>query len=161
MVPTLELPPATPLTLQTTPVFEAPLTLAVNCCVCPRSTEAVEGVTLTVTLGGGGGGGGPGAELVPAQPTSDMSKISAAPKLAALCPACLFSVVISIAFATVEMCHRTGCAKPEHSGVSRKAARASPNCDLPESTKPHSERGLLTFDSADAAGSPTSIGQQV
>lgn len=99
IVPTLELPPAIPLTVQVTAVFDVPVTLAVNCCVCPRNTEAVEGVTLAVTPGGGGAAG---AEVVLAQLTSDISKISATPKHPAACHTCILGVFIAIAFASVE-----------------------------------------------------------
>jgi len=40
-----------PLTLQLTALEVAPVTVAVNCCVCPRSTDAVAGATVTLTLG--------------------------------------------------------------------------------------------------------------
>jgi hypothetical protein len=43
MVPTVEFPPGTPLTSQTTPVFVEKLTDAVNCCVLPALTETVSG----------------------------------------------------------------------------------------------------------------------
>lgn len=143
IVPTLELPPAIPLTLQETPVFDVPVTLAANCCVCPRITEAVEGVTLTVTFGGGGGGGGgEGAEVVPAQPASDTSKISATPKHTAVGRTCRLGLFISIALVSVEVSFtylccaismpRTDCAKPVHSLVSREAAKAWPDGDTEE-----------------------------
>jgi hypothetical protein len=50
-------PFAIPLTFHVTAVFVAPVTVAVNCCVAPRSTVGAAGDTLTVTDGGGGGGG--------------------------------------------------------------------------------------------------------
>ena len=58
-----------PATLQLTAGLEALLTVAVNCCVAPNATDAVEGATLTLTDGGsGGGGGGPGLAPPPPQP---------------------------------------------------------------------------------------------
>jgi len=48
-VPTVALPPAIPFTLQVTAVFVVPVTVAVNCCVAPVTTEALVGLTLTVT----------------------------------------------------------------------------------------------------------------
>jgi hypothetical protein len=49
IVPTVLLPPAVPLTLHVTAVLELPLTVAVNCCVCPTRTDMVVGETLTET----------------------------------------------------------------------------------------------------------------
>src|SRR5487761_1031558 len=49
----MEFPPTAPLTLQFTALELAPVTVAVNCCVWPRGTEAVAGCTVTVTFGGG------------------------------------------------------------------------------------------------------------
>src|SRR5262249_19802581 len=57
IVPTVELPPATLLTLQLTAVLDVPVTIAVNCCGFPRSTLELDDDTDTVTEGGGGGGG--------------------------------------------------------------------------------------------------------
>jgi len=58
-----------PATLQLTAVLDALLTVAVNFCVAPNATDAVEGTTLTLTDGGsGGGGGGPGLAPPPPQP---------------------------------------------------------------------------------------------
>jgi len=75
IVPLLALPPLTPFTLQETLVSRALLTVATKVCVFPNSTEALPGVTATLTdgvgVGGGGvGGGGSTAGLapVPAQP---------------------------------------------------------------------------------------------
>lgn len=48
-----------PETLQVTVVLVVPETVAVNCWVRPRRSEATEaGETVTVMVGGGGGGGG-------------------------------------------------------------------------------------------------------
>ena len=58
MVPVREVPPGTPLTLQDTSVLVAPVTVPVNVCVVPKSSEAVKGVTLTLTEAGAGVGGG-------------------------------------------------------------------------------------------------------
>ena len=52
IVPTVELPPATPFTAQVTVVFEDPVTVALNCCVLPSRTFALAGDTETVTEGG-------------------------------------------------------------------------------------------------------------
>jgi hypothetical protein len=46
IVPIVELPPAIPFTLQVTPVFVVPETLAVNTCAPPDGTLAVGGETL-------------------------------------------------------------------------------------------------------------------
>lgn len=54
IVPTFELPPATPFTLHVTEVLDDPVTVAVNCCVLPSNTLALDGDTETVTEGGGG-----------------------------------------------------------------------------------------------------------
>ncbi|HEY6968996.1 MAG TPA: hypothetical protein VJA94_07325 [Candidatus Angelobacter sp.] len=54
IVPTVELPPWTLLTLQVGVTAAPVLELAVNCCVPPRATVAALGVT--VNIGGGGGG---------------------------------------------------------------------------------------------------------
>ena len=53
MVPTVELPPCTPFTLQVALTGRA-LFMAVNCCVAPKATVAELGDTVRV--GGGGGG---------------------------------------------------------------------------------------------------------
>ena len=45
MVPSVELPPVTPFTLQFTAVFEVLVTVAVNCCVADRFTVALDGDT--------------------------------------------------------------------------------------------------------------------
>jgi hypothetical protein len=47
----LLLPPAVPLTLQFTVVFDVPETVAVNCSLPLTIKEAVAGVTETVTVG--------------------------------------------------------------------------------------------------------------
>src|SRR2546425_1265934 len=56
MVPTVALPPSTSFTNQVTAVLSPPgaTTVAVNCCVCPTSTVAVWGVTVTVIPPGPG-----------------------------------------------------------------------------------------------------------
>ena len=51
MVPTVALPPVTPFT-DHTGVAEEPVTAAVNCWVAPVWSDAVAGVTSTVTGGG-------------------------------------------------------------------------------------------------------------
>jgi hypothetical protein len=51
MAPTLELPPATPLTLHVTALFDVPETFALNCFVVVAGTLADEGATVTV-IGG-------------------------------------------------------------------------------------------------------------
>lgn len=50
IVPIVELPPAIPFTLQVTPVFVVPETLAVNTCAPPDGTLAVGGETATAML---------------------------------------------------------------------------------------------------------------
>ncbi len=54
IVPTVELPPATLLTLQLTAVFAVPVTVAVSCSVFPKTTLELEDDTDTVTDCGGG-----------------------------------------------------------------------------------------------------------
>jgi hypothetical protein len=55
MMPTVWFPPATPFTLQVTPLFELPVTAAANCEDVP-SVTVVAPLKLSVTIGGGGGG---------------------------------------------------------------------------------------------------------
>jgi hypothetical protein len=50
-VPTLLLPPATPLTDHVTPVFVVPVTVAVNCCAFPAASVTEEGESVTLTGG--------------------------------------------------------------------------------------------------------------
>jgi hypothetical protein len=50
-VPTVEFPPAMPLTLQVTAVFVVPLTVAVNCCVWETTTDALTGDNVMDTAG--------------------------------------------------------------------------------------------------------------
>lgn len=57
ITPSSELPPTVPLTAQFTAVFVVPVTVAVNCCCWPRQSFAVEGETLTLTVGVGDGVG--------------------------------------------------------------------------------------------------------
>jgi hypothetical protein len=54
IVPTVEFPPETPLTLQATAVFDVPVTVAVSCCALPSNTLELEDATLTVTDWSGG-----------------------------------------------------------------------------------------------------------
>jgi hypothetical protein len=51
MVPTVELPPLTPFTLQVTATLDVPVTVAVNCCSPLTGTWAVGGETVTVIEG--------------------------------------------------------------------------------------------------------------
>src|SRR5580704_13631742 len=67
MVPTDELPPATPLTCQLTVVFALLRTVAVNCCVDPSCTLAVAGETETL---------GPAGGLLPPPPQADRVAIT-------------------------------------------------------------------------------------
>jgi hypothetical protein len=67
MVPAVELPPETPFTLQVTPVFDVPVTVAVNCCVLPSNTLELDDETVTVT--DWDGGGRDVDELTPPHPT--------------------------------------------------------------------------------------------
>jgi hypothetical protein len=55
MMPTVWFPPATPFTLQVTPLFELPVTVAANCEDVP-SVTVVAPLRLSVRIGGGGGG---------------------------------------------------------------------------------------------------------
>src|SRR4051812_42327047 len=52
MVPTVASPPAMAFTLHVTPVFDVPPTAAVNCRVAPTTTDAVVGLSATVTGSG-------------------------------------------------------------------------------------------------------------
>ena len=70
MVPTVEFPPAMPLTFQVTAVFVVFVTVALNCWVPPRKTVAFGGETLTL-IGGGGGGGGELFSPVTPQPAAE------------------------------------------------------------------------------------------
>jgi hypothetical protein len=58
IVPRVELPPATPFTLQLTAVSVVFVTVAVKVAWFPRRTDPVAGFTVTAIKGGGGGGGG-------------------------------------------------------------------------------------------------------
>ncbi len=76
IVPTALFPPGTPLTAQATAVLPVLLTVALNCCVAPKATDALAGDTLRLTGGAGGGGGDvddavlpPPQPIAPAQPT--------------------------------------------------------------------------------------------
>jgi hypothetical protein len=57
IIPSAPLPPSTPFTAQTTVVSVAFVTVAVNFCVFPRITVALEGVTVTAIVPGGVGEG--------------------------------------------------------------------------------------------------------
>ena len=50
MIPSFELPPVLPFTVQFTPVLDVPVTVAVNCTVFPGATEAAVGVMDTATV---------------------------------------------------------------------------------------------------------------
>lgn len=50
MVPTVSFPPGIPLTDQLTPLFDIPVTVAVNSCVLPARTLPLPGATLTSEL---------------------------------------------------------------------------------------------------------------
>jgi hypothetical protein len=49
IVPTVALPPTTPLTDHVAPWFVLPVTLSVNCCVCPTVIVSAAGFTATIT----------------------------------------------------------------------------------------------------------------
>jgi hypothetical protein len=53
MVPHAAPPQPAPATLHVTDVFEAPVTVTVNCCVVPSATVALVGLTFTATGPGG------------------------------------------------------------------------------------------------------------
>jgi hypothetical protein len=55
IMPTVWFPPATPFTLQVTPLFELPVTVAAYCEDVPSVTVPAP-LRLSVTVGGGGGG---------------------------------------------------------------------------------------------------------
>jgi hypothetical protein len=55
MEPTVRFPPTVPFTLQITPVFELPVTVAAYCDEFPREMLDAP-VRVIVTVGGGGGG---------------------------------------------------------------------------------------------------------
>src|SRR5579859_3691965 len=58
MVPTTEVPPGMPLTVQETLVSVVPVTFARKVCEVPRRSEAAAGVTVTAIAAGTGGGSG-------------------------------------------------------------------------------------------------------
>jgi hypothetical protein len=64
MVPTLVLPPMTPLTRHVTAVLEVLVTVAAKACVAPVCTLAVAGLTETPIEAGGGAGVDGGCEVV-------------------------------------------------------------------------------------------------
>ena len=78
MVPTVEEPPAVPLTAQVTDVLELPVTVAVNRKVLPARMLALVGETETVVEAGlDGGFGSPGFELELAPPPQpDASRVA-------------------------------------------------------------------------------------
>lgn len=67
IVPTVEFPPRTVLTLQPTTVSAVFATVAVNVVWFPSTTDAFVGVKVTAIVGGGGGG----ADTLPAVQPSD------------------------------------------------------------------------------------------
>jgi hypothetical protein len=69
MVPAVEFPPGTPFTVQITAVFDAPVTVALNCCVLPSNTLELGDETITVTDCAGGVD-----ELLPPQPAKRMGE---------------------------------------------------------------------------------------
>jgi len=81
IVPIVELPPATPFTLQFTLVFVVFLTVAVNVNMLPSTTDPLGGTIETVIAGGGGG-----ACTKPAPPPHPFAQIPAlrSPKMATL-----------------------------------------------------------------------------
>jgi hypothetical protein len=77
IVPNAGVPPATPFTLQETPMSIELVTLAENVCEFPKITEALGGVTVTaIPGGGGGGGGGTNAVAPPPHPCNEMTNAS-------------------------------------------------------------------------------------
>src|SRR5580704_3068574 len=54
IAPVVEFPPATPLTSQFTAVLVVPVTVALNCLVCPVKRLTDVGLICTLTTGGGG-----------------------------------------------------------------------------------------------------------
>ena len=79
MVPVAGVPEKTPFTAQVTLVSAAPVTVAVNVCVLPSSTEALAGEMVTEIDEGAGGGVEGEAEaatlpLLPAQPMVNDAK---------------------------------------------------------------------------------------
>src|SRR6266852_5386873 len=54
IVPTVAFPPVTPFTCHVTAVFVVPVTVEMNCCVCPGVKFAVAGATLTAMTTGEG-----------------------------------------------------------------------------------------------------------
>ena len=69
-MPIEEFPPIIPFTVHVTDKFVVFVTVARNCCVPPRSTEALVGETLTPITGGGGGFGA----VVPLQELSNVTQ---------------------------------------------------------------------------------------
>jgi len=84
IVPTVLLPPGTPFTAQLTAVLGVLVTLAVNCRVTPRKTEAVTGETSMVIGEGGGGGEDPEPPVTP-HPSAPMLATSAPRRAMAHC----------------------------------------------------------------------------
>src|ERR1035438_7448719 len=73
IVPKAAFPPGIPFTLQVTVLSVALLTMALNVCVSPNRTLAVDGATVTVILGGGCGLPGPTTP----QPRNDATRNNA------------------------------------------------------------------------------------
>ncbi len=79
----MEFPPPTPFTDHVTLVFELPVTVAANCCVCPRKIAAVPGDTETVVVGVGGGEVPPEDGEPPALPHPASVNAASKPKISA------------------------------------------------------------------------------
>ena len=56
MTPAVRLPPAAPFTSQVTELLVVPVTVALNCCVCPTSRLVLVGEMVRETPLGEGGG---------------------------------------------------------------------------------------------------------
>jgi hypothetical protein len=70
-------------------VSVALVTVAVNVCVFPSSTELLAGVTVTLMDDGGGGGGGAAAELAPPPPQPVVHALAA--RRASVAPAAVLA----------------------------------------------------------------------
>jgi hypothetical protein len=80
IVPSVVFPPLTLFTAHVTLVFEFPVTVALNCCCCPRKSEAVPGETETVVVGVGGGDEPPDDADPPAVPHPASVSAASTPK---------------------------------------------------------------------------------
>lgn len=113
-VPAAAFPPAAPLTLQETPVFAVPATVALKDCVPPSGTDADAGASDTLTPGGGGGCGEP-EPTTPPQPWSDAKSNHAKRHSDGVCVRELRSRVVALSCIRAGIC--TQCASAEQGAL--------------------------------------------